>query len=44
MFRGEHAECVYYVCAVCGYIERYVADSRAMSVIRQEWTQVDPDI
>jgi hypothetical protein len=44
ILKAEYAECIYYVCATCGYIERYIADSYAIDAIRHEWTQVDPAV
>ena len=30
-----------YVCATCGYVESYVADSNKLSEIRKKWLKVE---
>ena len=33
---------IHYVCASCHYLESYLADAGALSVIKEEWERLEP--
>jgi hypothetical protein len=33
----------HYVCVTCGYMQSYIHDSEDLAIIRERWTQVDPE-